>query len=86
MEAMPNPPILFDPEFVPFVAGGYSLALLGAVLLLASAIWWSWASDGVRLQPKPSLWRALTGAAWVFFVGGIVWQLAGYVGIGAVTW
>jgi hypothetical protein len=81
-----TPPLLFDPQFVPFVGGGYGLALVGAILLLASAIWWSWASDGVRLNPKPSVWRALTGAGWVFFVFGVLWQLAGYVRIGAVTW
>ena len=83
---MPVPPIRFDPLFVPFVAGGYGLALLGAILLLAAGIWWSWASDGVRLEPKPAVWRALTRAGWVCFALGILWQLLGYVWIGAVTW
>lgn len=83
---MPFPPVLFDPKFVPLVGGGYGLALLGAILLLAAGIWWSWTSDGVRLDPKPPVWRALTGAGWLFFVLGVLWQLAGYVGIGAVTW
>lgn len=83
---MSPPPVLFDPEFVPFVGGGYGLILLGAVLLLVAGIWWSRASDGVRLEPKPRAWRALTGAGWIFFLLGIAWQLAGYVRIGAVTW
>lgn len=83
---MSPPPIIFDPQFVPFVGGGYGLALLGAVLLLASAVWWAWASDGVRLEPKPRAWRTLTSAGWLCFALGVLWQLAGYVGIGAVTW
>lgn len=83
---MPVPPILFDPQFVPFVAGGYGLALLGAIFLLAAGIWWSRASDGVRLEPKPPAWRILTSVGWLFFVLGILWQLVGYVWIGAVTW
>ncbi len=83
---MPFPPVLFDPKFVPLVGGGYGLALLGAILLLAGGIWWSLASDGVRLEPKPPVWRAVTSVGWLFFVLGILWQLAGYIGIGAVTW
>ena len=83
---MPTPPVLFDWKFVPLVGTGYGLALLGAILLLASAAWWSWASDGVRLEPKPPAWRAMVTAGWLFFVLGFIWQLAGYVGIGAVTW
>jgi drug/metabolite transporter (DMT)-like permease len=84
--AMPTPPIIFDPEFVPLVAGGYGLALLGAVLLLAAGIWWARASNGVRLDPKPPAWRALAGAGWLCFVLGILWQLVGYVRIGVGTW
>lgn len=86
MGPMPAPPILFDSKFVPFVGAGYGLILLGAIFLLISGIWWSAASNGVRLEPKPALWRALTGAGWVCFVLGILWQLLGYVGIGAATW
>ncbi len=83
---MPFPPVLFDSKFVPLVGGGYGVTLLGAILLLAAGIWWSWVSDGVRLAPKPPVWRAVTSAGWLLFTGGILWQLAGYVGIGAVTW
>ena len=83
---MSPPPILFDPKFVPLVGGGWGLAVLGALCLLAAAIWWSWASDGVRLEPKPPAWRALAGAGWLFFVGGILWQLVGYVRVGVATW
>ena len=83
---MPFPPILFDSKFVPLVGGGYGLALLGALFLLAAGIWWSWAGDGVRLEPKLPAWRALVSAGWLCWILGVLWQLAGYVGVGAVTW
>lgn len=83
---MSPPPILFDPKFVPLVGGGYGLALLGIILLLAAGIWWSWTSDGVRLEPKPPAWRALASVGWLFFLLGILWQLVGYVRVGVATW
>ncbi|MBI4610648.1 MAG: hypothetical protein HY726_16755 [Candidatus Rokubacteria bacterium] len=83
---MPVPPIIFDPKFVPLVGGGYGLALLGAILLLAAGVWWAWASDGTRLEPKPAAWRALASAGWLCFVGGVLWQLVGYALIGVGTW
>jgi hypothetical protein len=83
---MSSPPILFDPKFVPLVGGGYGLALLGVIFLLAAGVWWSRASDGVRLNSKPLAWRVLAGAGWGFFVLGIFWQLVGYVWIGVATW
>jgi len=68
------------------VGGGYGLALLGAILLLAAGVWWAWASDGTRLEPKPAAWRALASAGWLCFVGGVLWQLVGYALIGVGTW
>jgi hypothetical protein len=83
---MPTPPIIFDPSFVPNVATGWGLTVLGGLLLLASAAWWSRAGDGARLEPKPAPWRALIAAGWLCFVLGVFWQLVGYYRIGAVTW
>ncbi|MFQ5520044.1 MAG: hypothetical protein ACE5FK_01490 [Candidatus Methylomirabilia bacterium] len=83
---MPYPPLLFDPEFVPQVASGYGLTLLGGFLLLVAAVWWSVASGGIRLDPKPAVWRLLAFAGWVLFTLGFLWQIIGYVAIGATTW
>lgn len=72
--------------FVRFVFPGYALSLLGGVLLLAAAIYWSVKSDGVRLQIKPGWWRAAVALGFLSFIAGVILQLAGYVWIGAVTW
>ena len=45
---MSPPPILFDPKFVPLVGGGWGLAVLGAVCLLAAAIFGSVLPPGIR--------------------------------------
>ncbi|MBI2154447.1 MAG: hypothetical protein HYU24_12200 [Candidatus Rokubacteria bacterium] len=72
--------------FVRSVFLGYALCLLGGVLLLAAASYWSVKSDGVRLRVKPGWWRAAVALGFLSFILGIVWQLGGYVQIGAVTW
>lgn len=72
--------------FVRFVFPGLALCLLGAVLLLIAASYWTVKSDGVRLHVKPGWWRAAVALGFLSFVVGVLWQLAGYVWIGAVTW
>jgi hypothetical protein len=72
--------------FVRYVFPGYALCLVGAVLLLAAASYWTLKSDGVRLRVKPAWWRAAVTLGFLSFVAGVGVQLAGYVWIGAVTW
>ena len=72
--------------FVRFVFPGYALCLLGGVLLLAAASYWTVKSDGVRLRVKPGWWRAAVALGFLSFIAGVIGQLAGYVWIGAVTW
>ena len=82
-------PVWSTEALMPFVRSvfpGYALCLLGGVLLLAAASYWTVKSDGVRLQAKPGWWRAAVALGFLSFVLGVIWQLGGYVQIGAVTW
>jgi hypothetical protein len=72
--------------FVLNVFPGWALAGGGALLLLVAAAYWAVRSDGVRLLDKPAWWRAAVTLGTLGFVGGVLWQLVGYVRIGAVTW
>lgn len=83
---MPIHPEEFLMPFVRYVFPGWALAFLGALLLLAAAVYWTLRSDGVRLTVKPPCWRAVVAAGALSFILGAVWQLLGYVRIGAVTW
>jgi hypothetical protein len=72
------------------VNAGYAATLLGALLLLAVGMWWSWASeDGVQV-PRESWPGAVRGAAvagWALFGGGILLQLVGYLTlVGVARW
>ncbi|MBI4590066.1 MAG: hypothetical protein HY725_14630 [Candidatus Rokubacteria bacterium] len=83
---MPVSPTEALMPFVRFVFPGWALAFLGALLLLGAAAYWSVKSDGVRLHVKPAWWRAAVALGVGLFILGAVWQLVGYVQIGAVTW
>ncbi len=72
--------------FVRYVFPGYALCLVGGLLLLVAAGYWTVKSDGVRLQVKPAWWRAAVALGFLAFIAGVVVQLGGYVWIGAVTW
>ncbi|MFQ5829625.1 MAG: hypothetical protein ACE5JD_10795 [Candidatus Methylomirabilia bacterium] len=76
----------FQMPFVMFVFPGWALCLFGGLLLLVAAIFWSARGDGVRLQLKPRWWRGAVAVGVISFILGAVWQLAGYVQIGAVFW
>ncbi len=68
---------------------GYAGVLLGGVLLLLVAIWWSAASDGIRLPRErwPAAVRAAAVAGWGLFIGGLVVQVVGYfVQVGVARW
>lgn len=83
---MPAWPTEIAMPFVQFVFPGWALAVLGALLLLVAAGYWTVMSDGVRLHAKPAWWRAAVLVGTLAFVVGAVWQLIGYVQIGATTW
>ena len=83
---MPQWPTELLMPFVRFVFPGWALAVLGALLLLGAAAYWTAKSDGVRLQVKPPWWRAAVAVGFLSFILGAAWQLLGYIQIGAVTW
>jgi len=68
------------------VVAGYLLTVLGAVLALAAAVWWMRAGEWAHGEPQPPAFRALTALAFVLFVGGLFWQLAGYLRLNYTTW
>ena len=83
MPLWPSEPLM---PFVRFVFPGWALCLFGALLLLVAATYWTVKSDGVRLHAKPPWWRAAVALGFLSFIIGAIWQLGGYVRIGAVTW
>jgi drug/metabolite transporter (DMT)-like permease len=86
MPVMADPPIFFEPYFVWNVMGGYFILLVGMGLLLLAGIWWSRAGEWRHREQPPLAWRGLSALGFVLFALGIVWQLIGYVNVGAVTW
>jgi len=70
------------------VNAGYAGVLLGGVLLLLVAVWWS-ASDGIRVPRErwPAVARAAAVAGWGLFIAGMVVQVVGYVAhVGVARW
>ncbi len=83
---MPVWPSEIQMPFVIFVFPGWALSVLGGLLLLGAAAYWSVKGDGARLPVKPAWWRAAVALGTLSFILGAVWQMVGYVRIGAVTW
>jgi hypothetical protein len=71
--------LAYSPAFALNIVAGYLLTVLGAVLALAAAAWWSLAGEWLRGEPPPAAFRALSALAVILFVAGLVWQLAGYL-------
>jgi hypothetical protein len=68
---------------------GLAMTLLGGGLLLAVALWWTWASDGIEVPrqrwPNPVRFGAMVG--WGLWVGGLVVQIAGmFDHVGVARW
>ena len=81
------PPIFLDPVFTLGVMAGWIITVVGAVLLLVAAIWYSLAGEWRRgTAGPPSAFRALTGLGFVFWLGGILWQFIGYFTTGSLSW
>lgn len=71
------------------VNAGYGVMLVGGLVLLAVAAWWSWAGDGIALPRErwPVAVRAAAVAGWALFVGGVLLQLASYFAqVGVDDW
>ena len=83
---MYHPTIFFDQAFLLNVVVGWFLTAGGAVLIMAAAVWATWAEgDWARGKPKPAAFRGLCAIGVAAFVGGWVWQAIGYYRIGALT-
>jgi hypothetical protein len=68
---------------------GYAALLLGGLLLLGVAAWWSWAGDGIAVPRErwPAAIRLTALAGWALFISGIVVQLVGYFrDVGVASW
>jgi hypothetical protein len=66
------------------VIAGYLLTVLGAVLALTAAVW---SVAGSWPQGRPPLaFRALCTLAFAAFIGGILWQLVGYLHLEYRVW
>jgi protein-S-isoprenylcysteine O-methyltransferase Ste14 len=70
--------LAYSPIFAVNIIAGYLLTVLGAVLCLATAVWFSAAGEWAHVEP-PSTFRALGTIAVVLFIVGLFWQLTGYI-------
>jgi hypothetical protein len=71
------------------VDGGYLAVVLGGLLLLAVAMWWSWAGDGIEVPRErwPGAVRAAALVGWALFIGGLLLQVASYLAhVGVARW
>ncbi len=62
------------------VDAGYTATGVGGLLLLAVAMWWSWAGDGIEVPRErwPGAVRVAAAAGWALFVVGILVQVVSY--------
>lgn len=68
---------------------GLAMMFLGGGLLLAVALWWAWAGDGVEIPRGrwPALARLGATGGWLLWVGGIAVQLVGFFdAVGVARW
>jgi len=70
--------LAYSQAFAMNVLAGYLLTVVGAVLALAAAVWWTLAREWAHGAPPPAF-RALSALAVVLFVAGLFWQLMGYI-------
>jgi len=71
--------LAYSQTFAVNVIAGFLLTVLGAVLALATIVWWTWTGDAVPAESRARAFRALSAFAIVLFVVGLFWQLAGYL-------
>ena len=71
------------------VNAGLAAAFVGGGLLLLTALWWTWAGDGISVGRDrwPATVRGLVTVGWLLWVGGLVVQILGYFGqVGVARW
>ena len=71
--------LAYSQTFAVNIIAGFLLTVLGAVLALAAAVWWTRAGEWAHGEPPPPAFRALGALAGILFVVGLFWQLAGYL-------
>jgi hypothetical protein len=82
-----HPPIFNDPSFTVDVMIGWILTVAGALLLLLTSIRFSYGIDGrAPKSPRRLPLRALVALGATMFVGGLLWQVFGYVAVGLLDW
>lgn len=77
--------VLWDAAFMKDVATGWMITVLGALLLLLAACWWTAANSPTGEERAPSVaWRSLVTIGVGLFLFGWIWQLVGYglIGVG----
>ncbi len=75
----------YSPTFASNVTAGFLLTVLGAVLALAAAVWWTRAREWADGAPPPAF-RLLSTAAFALFIVGLFWQLIGYLRLDSGWW
>jgi hypothetical protein len=68
---------------------GLAMTFLGGGLLLAIALWWTYASDGIEMprQRWPGAVRLGAIAGWGLWLGGLAIQIAGmFDQVGVARW
>ncbi len=73
--------LAYSHTFIVNVLAGYGLTVLGALLALAAGVWWMRAGEWAHGAPPPPAFRALSALAFLLFIGGLFWQLFGYLRI-----
>jgi hypothetical protein len=62
------------------VNAGLAAVVLGGLLLLSVAVWWSWTGDGLAIPRDrwPGAVRGIALAGWGLFLAGVALQVVGY--------
>lgn len=71
------------------VDAGYTAVLIGGLMLLGLAVWWSRTGDGIEIPRErwPGPAKAAAAVGWALFGGGILIQILGHFSqVGVARW